>query len=330
MAFARAIAAAFTQRGLDPAEVLRQARITPRQLQDPASALSARQMELLSEAAMRTLDDEGLGAFERRLPWGSYGMLARASLSAPTLDVALRRWCRHHGLLTDALRLTLGSGAGLATVQAAEPTPLPAAMRELALVFVLRNLLGLGSWFIDSRIPPLQVAFAFAQPPHVAAYATLFPGATLRFGSPQTLLRFDARYLALPLHRDEAALQQMLRQHALHIPVQPYRRDRLLVQQVRQALAAHPRATHNAAGVAALLHVSERTLHRQLAQEGASLQQLKDAVRSERAQALLLRSRQPLKQVAAAVGFGNEKSFSRAFRAWTGMAPAEYRLHHAA
>ncbi len=330
MAFAQAITATFQQRGLDPAEVLRQARITPRQLQNPLAAMSARQMELLSEAAMRALDDEGLGAFERRLPWGSYGLLARASLSAPTLGVALQRWCRHHGLLTEALRITLGAGGGLATVQLTEAAPLPAAQRELALVFVLRNLLGLGSWFIDSRIPPLQAAFAFAEPPHAAAYATLFPGATLRFGGPHTLLRFDARYLALPLHRDEDALQQMLRQHALRIPVQPYRRDRLLVQQVRRVLAAHPQATHNAAGVAALLHVSERTLHRQLAQEGASLQQLKDQVRSERAQALLLRSQQPLKQVAAAVGFGNEKSFSRAFRAWTGLAPAEFRLRHAA
>jgi hypothetical protein len=54
-------------------------------------------MELLSGTAMQELDDEGLGWFSRRLPWGSYGMLARASLSAPNLGVALKRWCRHHG-----------------------------------------------------------------------------------------------------------------------------------------------------------------------------------------------------------------------------------------
>ena len=28
---------------------------------------------------MQELDDEALGWFNRRLPWGSYGMLARAS-----------------------------------------------------------------------------------------------------------------------------------------------------------------------------------------------------------------------------------------------------------
>ncbi|MEI7704971.1 MAG: helix-turn-helix domain-containing protein, partial [Deltaproteobacteria bacterium] len=33
----------------------------------------------------------------------------------------------------------------------------------------------------------------------------------------------------------------------------------------------------------------------------------------------------PVKQVAAAVGYRNEKSFSRAFRGWTGLSPAAAR-----
>lgn len=53
-------------------------------------------MEVLSATAMQELDDESLGAFRRKLPWGSYGMLARASLTSPDLAVALKRWCRHH------------------------------------------------------------------------------------------------------------------------------------------------------------------------------------------------------------------------------------------
>ena len=116
-------------------------------------------------------------------------------------------------------------------------------------------------------------------------------------------------------------------QRALPLTVLQYRRDRLLVQQVRQALAAHPDTTHQADGVAALLNISARTLHRQLKEEGASLQGLKDEVRCERAQELLNRSDMPVKQVAAAAGFRNEKSFIRAFRAWTAESPAEYRTH---
>src|SRR5207237_2493321 len=119
-------------------------------------------------------------------------------------------------------------------------------------------------------------------------------------------------------------LSQML-QRALAITVLQYRRDRLLVPQVRQALAADPEAARNADALARVLHVSTRTLHRQLKEEGASLQQLKDEVRLERARDLLYRTDKPLKQVAAAVGFRNEKSFARAFRTWAGLAPGEFR-----
>ena len=67
----------------------------------------------------------------------------------------------------------------------------------------------------------------------------LFSGATT-FEQAQAQIQMDARYLDLPLRRNEAALQQML-QHALPLTVLQYRRDRLLVQRVRQTLATHPR-----------------------------------------------------------------------------------------
>ena len=67
--------------------------------------------------------------------------------------------------------------------------------------------------------------------------------------------------------------------------------------------------------------MSPRSLHRQFQEEGASLQQLKDEVRFERAKDLLLRTLKPIKQVAAASGFRNEKSFMRAFREWVGVPP---------
>jgi AraC-like DNA-binding protein len=152
----------------------------------------------------------------------------------------------------------------------------------------------------------------------------MFPGGPLEFDTDRAAIAFDARYLHLPLRRDEKALRQMLKR-ALPLTVLQYRRDRLLVEQVRQALVAHADAAHSAEQIARLLHMSTRTLHRQLKDEGASLQQLKDETRRERASDLLFRTDRPIKQVAAAVGFRNEKSFIRAFRQWTGASPAEFR-----
>ena len=329
IAFVRAIVLAYERRGMSPEHALAQAQIAPQLLQDDSARITAWQMEQISDAAMQELDDEALGWFSRRLPWGSYGMLARASISSPTLQVALARWCRHHGLLAEDIALHLTTTGDTATLTITEARDL-GALREFCLVSVLRNAHGLACWMVDSRIPLIAAEFAFDAPPHADAYAVLFRGPS-KFGAPRTAIHFDARYLHLPLRRDEQALRQML-QHALPLTVLHYRRDRLLVQRVRQLLAAplpgqpaHALPQHSAESLAALLHVSPRTLHRQLKEEGATLQGLKDDVRRTRAVELLHRTQRPIKQVAEAAGFENEKSFIRAFRGWTGQSPAEFR-----
>ena len=354
MAFVQAILLAYARYGKDPARALQQAQIAPEDIPRPRGRITAWQMERLSEAAMRELDDEALGWFSRRLPWGSYGMLARASISAPTLHLALSRWCRHHGLIAPDITLSLDVKDDVATIRIVEnttpagctagdsapcpppalrapplpaqnpqPHNLPAPMREFCLVSVLRNILGVACWLVDSRIPLQSAQFPFDAPAHQSAYTILFFGPTT-FGADHAAIHFDARYLNLPLRRDEKALQQML-QHALPLTVLQYRRDRLLVQRVRQTLATHAQQTHSAEALAALLHVSPRTLHRQLKEEGATLQGLKDEVRQARAIELLNRTDRPIKQVAEAAGFQNEKSFIRAFKGWTGQSPAEFR-----
>ena len=86
----------------------------------------------------------------------------------------------------------------------------------------------------------------------------------------------------------------------------------------------------SADATASALHVSTRTLHRQLREEGASFQGLKDAVRREQAVDQLYRTTRPIKQIALAIGFRSEKSFARAFKAWTGDSPDEFRRSRAA
>ena len=322
IAFIKAMVEAYTLRGMDPSRALEKAQIAPNLLKQAHARVTALQMEWMSEAAMRELDDEALGWFRRRLPWGSYGMLVRASLTAPSLGIALKRWCRHHNLLTDDIQLQLTVDKGIACIELHELHDLK-GMREFCTVSVLRNALGVACWLTDSRIPLSGTELHFAAPAHAASYNVLFDGPT-RFDMPLSRLCFDAGYLQLPLRRDEQALQHML-QRALLLTVRPYRRDRLLVERVRQVLAEHPEDGRNAEDLAARLNLSPRTLHRQLSEEGASLQQLKNSVRQQQARTLLLRTAKPLKQIAAEIGFLNEKSFIRAFRQWTGQTPEEWR-----
>lgn len=324
MAFVQAILRAYAAQNKSPVKALEFAQITPSQAKKANAHITALQMERISSFAMHELNDEVLGCLSRQLPWGTYGMLVRASLTSPTLGVALKRWCRHHGLVADDIELSIEERDGKAHICLRELKDL-GEQREFGVLSVLRNLYGVACWLIDSRITLEQVHFAFDAPAHQAVYPLMFQG-PVQFGhiDPVSELVMNASYLALPLRRDEAALQRML-ETALTLTVLQYRKDRLLLTQVKQALAMHPQDTHSADDLAPMLNLSPRSLHRQLKEEGTSLQVLKDEVRRERAIELLQRTRKPVKQVAESAGFQNEKSFIRAFKQWTGQTPAAFR-----
>ncbi len=322
VAFVRAIVAAYRRYGKDPGDALRRARIAPEFLSDPRNRVTGSQMQTLFGIAIQELDDEALGWFSRRLPWGSYGMLCRATLGSPTLEVALKRWCRYHGLLTDdiALKFTVTRSAAAIVIQINRDL---GEMEEFCFATLFRYILGYACWAVNSRIPLLETCFPFDALEHVEVYRMLFPG-PLHFRSESAKISFDPQYAALSIRRDDRALNKML-QHAVPLTIFPYRRDRLLVQRVRELLKMQPDSPHTGESLAMELHVSPRTLHRQLQEEGTSLQALKNEIRRDRAVELLNRTSRPIKQIAPAVGFHNEKSFSRAFKQWTGVTPESVR-----
>ena len=322
MAFVRAILLAYGKYGADPATALGKAQIPPGRLHDVNGRVTAAQFEVLSWAAMRELDDEALGWFSRKLPWGAYGLLCRASLTSAMLELALRRWCRHHRILTNDIVLTLSTAEGTASLSIEECRDL-GAFREFCLVTLFRYVLGYACWAIDSKIVLSSADFPFPAPPHRAIYPAIF-SQNLNFCAPHASIRFDARYLCLPLKRDESALNKMLKR-ALPLTVLPYRRDRLLVERVQQILCAPNSGFPAAEDLAKALTISTRTLHRQLQKEGASLRRLKEMARMELAMQALTRTSRPIKQVALLAGFRNEKSFARAFRQWKGETPSEFR-----
>lgn len=319
-AFAQAIVLAYRRRALDPAPALAAAGIGATVLH-PGGRITGDQLERLSEHAMRELDDEGLGWFSRRLPWGSYGMLCRASLPSINLGVAIARWCRHHGLLTDDIRLRLDVAQGMAEFRIEEARDL-GEFREFCLVSVMRNLHGIASWLGDTRIALLDVQFPFVTPAHADSYRYMFDG-PVTFGEKPATLRFDAAYLDLPVLRDDAALRILLRR-PLPLMVRQYRRDRLLSREILRLLAAEPDA--GADDLAEKLNLSTRSLHRHLKQEGTSFQALKDLSRRRLAERLLASTPWPIKRIARECGFDAEASFVRAFKSWSGQTPRAFAL----
>ena len=77
--------------------------------------------------------------------------------------------------------------------------------------------------------------------------------------------------------------------------------------------------------VAYLLCVSPRTLQRRLNEAGISYSELVDRCRCKAACEALEHSPQPIRAIAATLGYRDASSFARAFRRWTGTAPRAWR-----
>ena len=80
--------------------------------------------------------------------------------------------------------------------------------------------------------------------------------------------------------------------------------------------------------VAYLMGLSTRSLQRQLAQEETTYSALLEAVRREKAIALLKNSQLNLTDIAYQLGYANSANFSRAFKRWTNFSPRYFRQQH--
>lgn len=322
MAFVRCILQAYAKYGIDPSSALSKAQIRPNSVHKTDGRVTTEQFEDLNWEAMQELDDEALGWFSRRLPWGSYGMLCRASLGAATLGTALHRWTRHHRLLTDEVLLTLNVTDEVAAIEITERRDL-GDFQSFCHVTLLRYILGFACWAIDERIPLIAAAFPCPPPSYTDTYIKLF-SSNLQFSAPNARIEFSKHYLEQPLQRDEAAINLMLKR-ALPLTVLPYKNEHRLTSQVRRCLHMAKTELPTTEDVAAIFNLSVRTLHRRLTAEGTSLRQLKKHVQMEQAKDALTRTNQPIKRVAFLAGFKNEKSFSRAFHNATHETPSLFR-----
>ena len=79
------------------------------------------------------------------------------------------------------------------------------------------------------------------------------------------------------------------------------------------------------AAIAKLLEVSDRSLRRQLREQGISFRGLLDELRMQIAMKYLRTTRLANEDIALALGFSDATNFRRAFRRWTSKSPSEIR-----
>ncbi|MGB8884375.1 MAG: AraC family transcriptional regulator, partial [Azonexus sp.] len=335
MGFVTGMLTGLKRRQIDPSPLLATLEVD---IADTASRIPIDRYAALYNRLNRELDDEGFGLFAQPMRPGSFEFLCRGCLSAATLADALARASRFLHIVLPDLAVSVRRSHGHAELVIAETRKLAEHTddpgRIFAFEWLLRLLHGLACWFAGRGISLDSVIFPYRKPDHFADYALIFTedsrfAPTVPGGTGTLVASFNANLLDLPVRRDEAALTAFLDGAPGKITML-YRRDRELVIRVRDLLRAALPSSLGLDDIADRLHLSPRTIHRRLQEEGSSFRSIKDALRRDLALTKLTKRNEAIAQVAADLGYADTSAFYRAFVEWTGMAPTHYRQRWAA
>lgn len=169
---------------------------------------------------------------------------------------------------------------------------------------------------------PVAVHFCYRAPRDEKPFREFF-GVPVHFDRPTSAVFFSADSLDKPISSADPKLRAILQKYIQQIEAQ--HGDDFLgkVRQVVRTLL--PSGSCTAERVADQFCIHRRTLHRLLAEQGTTFEQVVDTMRRDIAFTTLEQSDVKLAQLSEMLGYHEPSAFTRAFRRWTSMSPSEWR-----
>lgn len=321
--WARAVRSALTAAGCDADALFRQAGLDPAHLQDPQARYPIVRSTRLWQLAVAATGNEAFGlAAAKRAHVTSFHALGFAVMASDSLYDAFERCARYLAVVSDAAGLTLIDAGPHTRVQIdardGDATPAPEAMDAFAAVFVhmCRGRLG-------RRFAPEAVELQRPAPVDDSPWQHTFR-CPVRFGARHNCLVLDTATLREPLDSGSPELAAHNETVVKRLLAERQRGD--LASRVRTLLIERlPHGDPGEAAIADALHLSSRSLHRKLADQGTGYAALLRDTRETLARQYLQDGRHSVSEIAYLLGFSDASSFTRAFKRWTGVAPARAR-----
>lgn len=187
-------------------------------------------------------------------------------------------------------------------------------------------LLQLGRRGTGRHITPVRVEMIRHEP--VSDVHRSYFNAPIRTGCPQNamVLKCDDLDLHFAGHNPEllAILEPALGASLGEIEAQSSLPEQVKILIKRRIASGKPEISE----VARQLGMSERTLQRRITEQGSNYRALVEQARQELGRDLLSDKRNGIEEIAFLLGFQDTGSFYRAFRAWEGVTPAQWRGMH--
>jgi AraC-like DNA-binding protein len=320
------VPAVLCELGQEPGPIFDSAGLQPAQFADADHEISyVAASRLLARCVAATgCQHFGLLVGKRADP-SSLGVAGFMLRSAPDVGTALRGLVQHLDLHDQGGVPTLlikGSLTLLGYAIHQSGTEATDQIYDLSVAIgcnIMRGLCG-ESW------KPTEILLSRRPPLDLEPYRKFFR-APLHFNAEQSAVVFPSRWLDHQITTADPLLHRHLEKQASEL--QALRHASItgdLRGLLRKSLLAHK---CTASDVARQLCIHERTLNRKLQQQGTSFRRALDDTRCEMARQLLADSAMPLAKIANTLNYADASAFSRAFKRWMGVTPAQWRTQNA-
>ena len=311
-------------KGLNVKNLLRQARIPEKPLNDPNARIHVDLVAKLYASISIELNDEFMGFTEKPCKAGTFGLMADWVSYSETLEELLLKGIRFYNQITDEVQMSLeyeGDHVYFTSQFRRPELDFEHFYIEYWLVIWHR----FASWYIGKPIK-LQATYINYTPLDPREFELLFRCPTYT-KSKYNRLVFHKSYLQKTLIKSKRELEVFLRRAPIDLLTIPGE-DTSLTAQINLILQPKPNESLvmlTAEQLCQEVGISQQTLRRKLAAEGTSYQQIKNNLRSDLAMKLLSNRSLSITAVANRMDFSEPRVFSRAFKQWTGFTPKDFR-----
>lgn len=301
--------------GHSPEAVFEAAGVDIRLYGHPENRIAATDLgRLFVRAALATdRTDIGLLIADNFRP-GGLGLVGELAAEGPDVGTAIRNLARllQHNTLAGYPTVSVNDGIAAMGFELRIPDFAGSNFvleGATGIIFRLLRFLCGGGW------KPEEVRLSRRAPSDPRPFNDFF-GIPVRFSATENAVLFSADWLDRHVAREERRLQS----RHLEIAAAPF--SELVRRQVAMRLGFKP---VDAGSLAEELGMSRRQLFRVLKSEGATCQEIVDDVRLSRARHLLQVGDAPIAEIAFALAYSDQSSFTRAFARLSGQTPAEWR-----
>jgi AraC-like DNA-binding protein len=252
-----------------------------------------------------------------------YGELGLAMMTARTLGDALEIACRCQSLTYSLINYRYVADSNGSCALIGSCSELTKQLYDFTHYRDLGAIRTLVADLMGGDLPLERVTITTPPPPNWANLRRLF-SCPVEFNADQTQWIFKAGAADLPLPLADSELLTLYSARCDSM-LRRAQADSTIRARLAARLSRKDGGLLSAGEAARQLALSERTLHRRLAEEGTRFSAMVDEARYGRAKELLMDRRMTVEGIAFAVGFAEPSSFSRAFKRWSGMGALEYR-----